>query len=205
MQNKQSIDHFLDGVVQITDRISRPDIDRFIEVLFDVWRNQRTVFIMGNGGSASTATHFTADLNKMTVFPGMPRMRVHSLVDNVPYVSALTNDDGWENIYVEQLKNFFRPGDVVIGISVHGGSGQDQAGVWSQNLLKALQYAKDNRGVALGLSGFDGGPMKQIADPCIVVPFDTTPHVESFHVTLHHLITFCLAEKIRREGNGANA
>ena len=116
---------------------------------------------------------------------------------NLTFLAAdLTNDDGWENLFVEQLKNFFEQGDVVLAFSVHGGSGSDQAGPWSQNLLKALKFAKDGGGTAIGFSGFDGGPMKELADICIVVPFYTTPHVEAFHVVLHHLIAFRLKEKI---------
>jgi len=165
-------------------------------VLYYTWLNDRRVFLIGNGGSAGTASHFCADLNKCTVVPGQKRMKAMSLVDNVSLTSAITNDDGWENLFVEQLETFFEPGDVVLALSVHGGSGSDKAGPWSQNLLKALKYARDHGGTAVGFSGFDGGPMKEIADVCVVVPYNTTPHVEAFHVVLHHLIAFRLKEKI---------
>ncbi len=181
----------------MAETIDRAAIDRAVEMLFAAWQRGNTIFTCGNGGSAGTATHFAADLFKCTIVADQPRMRVISLVDNIALVSALTNDDGWENVYTEQLKTLFSPGDVVVGISVHGGSGRDKAGLWSQNLLRALQYARDRGGYALGFSGFDGGAMRELADVCVVVPFNTTPHVESFHVVLHHLITFCLAEKIR--------
>jgi D-sedoheptulose 7-phosphate isomerase len=197
VSNEAYIDGFLRGVGEIAQSISRTAIDRVIEVLFRAWRDGRTVFTAGNGGSAGTASHLAADLNKVTAIPGRRRMRVISLVDNISLVSALVNDDGWENVYVEQLINFFQPGDVFVAISVHGGSGRDKAGAWSQNLLKAMQYAKDHGGTAVGLAGFDGGAMKALADACIVVPYNTTPHVEAFHVVLHHLVAFCLAEKIR--------
>ena len=197
MKNKDYIENYLDGIKKISKEINREDIDRVIEALFEAWAAGNRIFIFGNGGSAGTASHFAADLNKCTSFEGKKRIKVMSLVDSIPWVSALTNDDGWDNVYVEQMKHFFEPKDVALAISVHGGSGQDKAGVWSQNLLKALQYAKDRRGVVLGFSGFDGGAMKKMAHTCVVVPYNTTPHVESFHVTLHHLVTFCLAEKIR--------
>ena len=176
--------------------ISRRDIDRLIEALYAAWRDERTVFVIGNGGSAGTASHFAADLNKMTAIPGKKRMRVMSLVDNASLLTALVNDDGWENVYTEQLQNFYRPGDALLAISVHGGKGADRAGVWSQNLLKAIQYVNDRGGTTLGLAGFDGGAMKDQAHVCVVVPYETTPHVEGFHVVLHHLVAFCLAEKI---------
>jgi D-sedoheptulose 7-phosphate isomerase len=197
MQNHDYIEQFLDGVRQVTAQIDRAALDRAIETIFAAWKAGGTVYTCGNGGSASTATHLAADLFKCTIADGQPRLRAMSLVDNIPLMSALTNDDGWDKVYEEQLKTLFRPGDVVLAISVHGGSGRDKAGLWSQNLLRALQYAKDNGGQAIGFSGFDGGAMKELCDVCVVVPYNTTPHVEAFHVVVHHLITFCLAEKIR--------
>ena len=190
---------------EIAARLDRNALDRAIDALFSTWVRGGTIFTCGNGGSAGTAQHLACDLFKCTIAPGQPRLRATSLVDNVPLVSALTNDDGWDKIYEEQLKTLFRPGDTVLAISVHGGSGKDKAGLWSQNLLRALQYAKDNGGTAIGFSGFDGGAMREICDVCVVVPYNTTPHVESFHVVLHHLITFCLAEIIRAHKPVAHA
>lgn len=198
MQNQQTIEDYLTGIKQIADSVSREDIDGVIEDLFSVWQRGNCVYIIGNGGSASTATHFACDLNKVTVVDDKPRFRVFALVDNIPLVSALTNDNGWENIYSEQLISFFRPGDAVVAISVHGGAGRDKAGNWSQNLVKALDYANKHGGISIGLSGFDGGAFREVAQRNIVVPYGTTPHVESFHVVLHHLIAFCLREKIER-------
>jgi D-sedoheptulose 7-phosphate isomerase len=200
--NGEYIERFLEGITDITARIDREAIGRVVDVLFAAWERGNTVFTCGNGGSASTATHLAADLFKCTMVDGQARLRAVSLVDNVPLVSALVNDDGWENVYVKQLETLFTPGDVVLAISVHGGSGRDRAGLWSQNLLRAIQYAKDRSGIAIGFSGFDGGAMKELADVCVVVPYSTTPHVEAFHVVLHHLITFCLAEKIRAHATG---
>ncbi len=198
MENINFINNYFDEMKEIIDNISKDKINEVTESLFNAWKNGNKVFIVGNGGSASTATHFTCDLSKVTIVNGKKRFKVMGLNDNIPLVSALTNDDGWSEIYVEQLKNHFEEGDVVIAFSVHGGSGKDKAGVWSQNLLKALQFAKDNNGTAIGFSGFDGGAMKDLADICVVVPFNSTPHVESFHLVLEHLITFCLLEKIKK-------
>ncbi len=197
MENREYIERYLDGVAQIAARIDRAAIDRAIELLFAAWKRGSTVFTCGNGGSAGTAQHLAADLFKCTIAPERPRLRAVSLVDNTPLVSALTNDDGWEAVYVRQLETLFHRGDVLVAISVHGGSGRDRAGQWSQNLLRAVEYARAQGGAALGLAGFDGGALRELCDVCIVVPYDTTPHVESFHVMLHHLLTFCLAEKIR--------
>lgn len=191
------VDNFLRGVIEICEKINQQDIKLFIDEIFQAWLHNRTIFLIGNGGSASTASHFAADLNNCaSEIEGVHPLKVISLVDNMPRFSALVNDRGWENVYTEQLKNYFQPGDVVIGISVHGGSGKDKAGAWSQNLLRGLQYAKDRGGKALGFSGFDGGAMKELCDVCVVVPYNTTPHVEGFHVVLHHLIYDQLPKKI---------
>lgn len=191
------VESFLKGIIEICQKISQTDIDKFIEEIFQAWFNKQTIFVIGNGGSSSTASHLAADLNNCLVdLEDVHPLMAISLVDNMTRFSALVNDKGWENVYTEQLKNYFRPGDLVIAISVHGGSGKDRAGAWSQNLLKALEYAKDNGGKALGLSGFDGGAMKTLCDVCIVVPYNTTPHVEGFHVVIHHLIYDSLPKKI---------
>jgi D-sedoheptulose 7-phosphate isomerase len=195
-KNAEYINRFFADFERSIADINRADVDRVIEILFDAWKNGNQVFLIGNGGSAGTASHFSADLNKCTACAGKPRMKAISLVDNMPLFSAITNDDGWENVYTEQLENFFKAGDIVVAFSVHGGSGSDKAGPWSQNLLKAMKFAADRGGKTIGIAGFDGGMMKQIADACIVVPADSTPQVEAFHVLLHHLIAFRLAEKI---------
>lgn len=192
------VDSFIKGIVDICEKISQKDIDQIIEYLFKAWWNQNNVFLIGNGGSAGTALHLTADLNNCTIkFNNVHPIHALSLVDNMVRYSALVNDAGWENVYVEQLKNYFKPGDVVFAISVHGGTGKDMAAAWSQNLVKALKYAQDNGGKALALAGFDGGVMKQMCDACIVIPYNTTPHVEGFYGVVHHLITERLTEKIK--------
>lgn len=197
MEDTLFIEKYFQEMSEIIRDISRHDIQRVIEMLFTAWRENKQVFIMGNGGSASTATHFACDLAKCTIAQGKKRFRVIGLTDNIPLMTAWINDNGFENLFSEQLKNLLGPGDVVIGISVHGGSGRDMAGAWSQNLLKAMQLAKDNSAFTIGFSGFDGGAMKKLADVCVVVPFNSTPQVESFHLALEHLICNCLAQKIK--------
>lgn len=196
MENEKEIEQYLKEIKEVCDNISREDIDKTIEILFDAWKNGSQVFFCGNGGSAGTATHFMCDLFKVTIVEGKKRFRAFCLNDNIPLMTALINDDGWDNLFIEQLKNLNKPGDVIICFSVHGGAGQDKAGAWSQNLLKAMDYVKNNGGKAIGFAGFDGGAMKDLADVCIVVPYDATPHVEAFHVVLQHLIAFRLKEKI---------
>ncbi len=200
MKNETYITHFLEEMARITREISTRDIDRAIDVLLDAWRRGGTVFVMGNGGSASTATHLACDLAKYTIVDEQPRFKVMGLTDNIPLVSAWTNDNSFGSIFVEQLRPWLARGDVLIGISVHGGSGSGQAGPWSQNLVQAMALAKERGAWIIGLSGFRGGAMKEMADVCIVVPIDEeplgTPLVESWHVVIHHLICYTLRHRI---------
>jgi len=193
---------YLEEVSQIAAKLDRESIDMAVRVLYEAWKNDSQVFTIGNGGSASTATHLACDLNKWVSDEAVRKFRAFSLVDNIPLVSALTNDIGWSDIYYEQLRNFFRRGDVLVAISVHGGSGSDKAGPWSQNLLKAVKYAKDNGGKVIGLSGFDGGTLKTASDACIVVPANSTPHVEGMHLVLTHLMCEQLKGLISPQGRG---
>ena len=150
------------------------------------------VFICGNGGSAGTANHMKADLFKLA------KLKAISLNENMSLSTAIINDNGWEYLYTDQLERLFNTGDILITISVHGGSGKDKAGEWSQNILKAIKYVQSRRGITIGLTGFDGGAMRELCDYCLIVPADSTPLVESFHVVLHHLIAFTLHEGDRK-------
>jgi|SRR3989338_4279236 len=200
--NDEYINDFLGETKETIDRLIMEEgknIDSVIEALFEAWKNGKSVYIFGNGGSASNASHFTCDLAKCTIISGKSRFKVISLNENSALFTAHVNDDGWENVYVEQLMNHMNNGDVVIAISVHGGSGKDKAGAWSQNLLKAIDYANQNGAKTIGLSGFDGGALKNLANVCITIPKDSTPHVEPLHTLVHHLICDRLREKIMNE------
>jgi len=197
---KQYMDEYFSEMNSLLQEMPKDRIEEVIETLYKAWEKDGQIFIMGNGGSASTAAHFVCDLVKGTIVEGKKRLRVVSLVDNVPLVSSWTNDSGFGSIFVEQLKPWLRVGDVLIGISVHGGSGRGEAGPWSENLVKAMNLAKERKAKIIGFSGFDGGAMKEMADVCITIPINSeplgTPLVESFHVALHHLVCSALKQKI---------
>ena len=193
-------EEYLSEVSKIVSDLDRDSIDRAIQILYEAWSDDKQVFVIGNGGSASSSTHFACDLNKWVSDGADRKFRAFALVDNIPLMSALTNDNGWSDVYSEQLRNFYRKGDVLVAISVHGGSGSDKAGPWSQNLLKAVKYVKDNGGKVVGLSGFDGGVLKEAADACIVVPANSTPHVEGMHLVLTHLMAEQLRARISAKG-----
>ena len=196
MDHKAFVNEYLDGVQDVVKKISTSDIEAVINVLHDAWKDDKAVYIIGNGGSASTASHFAADLNKYVSDDAPHRFRAFALVDNIPLMTALTNDNGWSDVYSYQLESFMKEGDVLIGISVHGGSGSDKAGPWSQNLLKAVKVAKEKKGKVVGLIGFDGGMLRKLADASIVVPANSTPQVEGFHLVLEHMIAARLKEAI---------
>lgn len=196
MNNISHISKYLDEVKKISDTISKEDINKAIEILNEARLKNKKIFVIGNGGSASTATHFACDLNKYTSVPGKTRFRVISLEDNVPLLTALVNDEGWDSVYHYQLENLMDDGDYLIAVSVHGGSGKDHAAMWSQNLLRAAKYVQQRGGKVIGLVGFDGGALRNLADACITVPIDSTPQVEGFHLILTHMICSIIREKV---------
>ena len=195
---------YLRQAQEILGRVEATEVAKFTDVLFDAWQRGATVYVCGNGGSASTAQHMACDLFKCTIVEGQPRLRVLSLNDNTPLVSALINDDGWDQVYVEQLKTWWRPGDALLAISVHGGVGRDKSGAWSQNLLRAIEFANEHDGRSLGLVGFDGGAMRSACTASLLLPADSTAHVEGLHVVLHHLVTAALRDRIARHADGGN-
>ncbi len=198
------IDAYLEALQDLGQTLPRQDIYRVVDILFDAWRGGKAAYTMGNGGSASTATHFACDLAKCTIVPGKKRLRATALVDNVPLVSAWTNDSGFGSIFAQQLEPWLEEGDVVIELSVHGGSGDGDAGPWSQNLVQVARLAKERGAMVIGFSGFGGGALKEMADVCLVIPVDEeplgTPLVESYHVALHHLICVALRLRIAEDG-----
>ena len=167
-------------------------IDKLASILRKARDNKSTIFIMGNGGSATTASHFVGDLSKGTIVDGVPRFKAVALTDNAPNILAWANDVGYEDIFVEQLKNLMEPGDVVIGISVSGDS---------MNVVKAIEYANGNGGLTIGLSGCSGGQLLECAQENIHVPCSYMPRVEDIHLLIEHLLTSLLREEERNKDN----
>ncbi|HSG43887.1 MAG TPA: SIS domain-containing protein, partial [Anaerolineales bacterium] len=137
------------------------------------------VFIMGNGGSASTASHFVCDLAKNTRYDGLPHFRAIGLADNMEIFSAYANDEGYENVFSQQLINLVKPDDVVIGISTSGNS---------MNVFNAIEEARKHNAATIGFTGFDGGRLGQLLDIHIHVDSKIIEHVEDIHLILEHMI-----------------
>ncbi len=195
------VDEYLRTMEEVGRGLPRNEIERAIDILYDCWSREGTVFAAGNGGSASTATHLACDLAKATIVPGRKRLKTMALGDNIPLNSAWTNDSGFASVFAEQLEPWLTERDVLVALSVHGGSGEGDAGPWSQNLPRAVALARQKGARVIGLSGFGGGALAGSADVCIVVPIESeplgTPLVESWHVALHHLFCAVLRERIR--------
>ena len=194
MEIKKNIENFLKESINILNKIDPTKIEAAIQLIDETRNGGKKIFLVGNGGSASTASHFTADLSKWSTGDGNVPTSAICLIENMPAVSALVNDNGWENVYTEQLKNMYKEGDIIIGFSVHGGKGSEKAGEWSQNLTKAIDFVHNNGGKSIGVTGFDGGAMKQICTVNINVPIESTPQVEGIQVLLTHL----MAEELRK-------
>lgn len=187
------VEQYLRETSEIALATSREDLSRVIDVLFEAYRNDRTIYTCGNGGSAANASHLACDIAKFTWAEGKRRFKCSSLCDNAALISALTNDVGFHRIFLDQLDGRLVAGDVLVCLSVHGGAGADRAGPWSQNLVAAADFAKKAGAKVVALLGYDGGALRQMADASVIVPrtragTTSTPHVEGVHEVYHHLI-----------------
>lgn len=170
---------YKDRIRQCLDEIDLGEVERAIALLQQAYDQERQIFIMGNGGSASTASHFATDLGKGAAVDGQRRFRVLSLTDNVPLISAIGNDLGFDQVFVEQLRTLLCPEDVLILIS---GSGS------SPNLLRAVEFAKSRGARSLGILGFGGGQLLPLLDASITLRSRHYGHVEAVHLVVEHLI-----------------
>lgn len=176
------------------DQLDSNAVRAAVSVIANCAEKGRQVWLAGNGGSMSTASHLAADLAKWASPSGVPAVRATCLGDNGPLLTALVNDVGWDQVYSYQLARRAAAGDVLVVISVHGGAGSDLAGAWSQNLVRALTTAQRLGCATVGLSGFDGGVFDEVCDVHLRVPAESTPVVESVHSLLAHAI----ADGLRR-------
>jgi D-sedoheptulose 7-phosphate isomerase len=178
-----NIHHFAHQYLdELKDVLNAFDFDKFTKVvalIIDAYDGQNHIFVMGNGGSGSTASHFACDINKGCCSDLDKKFRMICLNDNMPTMLAVANDICYEAVFEEQMKNFFSPGDLVIGIS---GSGN------SENVLRAIRYANENGGRTIGFSGFSGGKLSQIAEVPFVARVDDMQKVEDLHMIVVHMI-----------------
>ena len=186
MDYTNEIGAYLDRLKQTIDAISKKDICQLMNILLTAKDQGKTIFVMGNGGSASTASHFCCDFNKGISFGQEEMFKFMCLNDNIPTLMAYANDLGYEEIFIGPLKNFIQEGDLVIGIS---GSGN------SVNVVKALEYANSKGAFTIGLTGYSGGKVKQICQHNVHIPVDDMQITEDLHMVIDHCIMSILYKK----------
>ena len=181
------ISDYLNGLRFCLDEISEKDIGQIVDIIMKAHADNRKVIFMGNGGSATTASHFARDVSIGTAAEGKPRLRAASLADNVAMITSLANDVDYNSIFKEQLVGQLDKGDVVIGISASGNS---------PNVLEAIKFARSQGAVTVGLIGFGGGKLKELVDKSIVLSSRDYGQVEDTHLVLDHIVTCLVRERI---------
>lgn len=171
----------------VLEQLADERFEQIQSVLLRARADGRMIFIIGNGGSAATASHLANDLNKGASVPGRPRFRALALTDNVPLMTAWANDTSYDKIFVEQLANYLEPGDVLLAIS---GSGN------SPNILAAVEWARRQGAVTVGLTGGDGGRLRALVDCCVVAPTGRMEQIEDVHLALAHALCVSLRGRI---------
>jgi D-sedoheptulose 7-phosphate isomerase len=169
--------------------LNESEIEHLLDVLQDAYELDKTVFVIGNGGSAANASHFANDLCKGTLqsMDQTKRLKAHSLTDNVALMTAYGNDEGYASIFEQQLRTYAKVGDVVIAIS---GSGN------SPNVIKAIEWANENGLHTVGVTGFGGGKLKDIAQSSVHVPLNDMCTSESVHSVIFHYIAIKLQTRL---------
>ena len=187
LEVKELARQYLQDFERLLRQVDVSAIERIAVQLAKARENGSTIFVAGNGGSAAIASHWVNDLGKATKCSGHTPMRVMSLSDNVSWLTALANDEGYERVFSGQLENFARPGDVLVVISSSGNS---------LNLVQAVELAKIRGVVTIALLGFDGGILKHKSDDHLLLPTEKGAYglVEPGHEMICHLLAKCLAD-----------
>ena len=192
-----AVDQYVQRLQSELERLDLDAIERWADLIYGAWQRGSQVFVVGNGGSATTATHMSEDLGKSTLREGdlhdetKRRLKVMSLTDNVGWMLAVANDLAYDEIFVQQLMNYGEPDDVLIAIS---GSGN------SANVLKAVDWANRHGLKTFGLTGYRGGKLKQLQQDGLHVELDDMGMVESIHLCLFHWVLNDVFARINGEG-----
>jgi D-sedoheptulose 7-phosphate isomerase len=184
---------FMERAAQEMLRIDPKEIQALADDIWECYQKGRFVFVIGNGGSGSNSSHFAEDMGKCTLCRDdfdndrKKRLRILSLTDNTPYILAWANDEGFERVFAEQLKNLASPGDMLVAIS---GSGN------SPNILRAVEWANRHDLKTFGCTGYSGGKLRTLAQKGLHVPLDDMGLVESIHLTAFHWVVGDLHRRI---------
>jgi D-sedoheptulose 7-phosphate isomerase len=176
---KNLINSYFDQLKKCLDSLNYDEIINVVNIMEEARKKHKKIFIFGNGGSAATASHFAGDVNKGVSCGQKIRYRMVALTDNVPTIMAYANDVSYDDVFVEQLKNFIDDGDIIIGIS---GSGN------SKNVLKAIEYANSRGNITIGITGYTGGILKDVSKYSVNAKIDDMQIAEDIHMILTHLL-----------------
>ena len=188
----RAIIDFFDETSRLFRRLDTAAISRAKQILLDCYRRKGRVYTLGNGGSASTAQHFACDLAKFVIPNGQRPFDIRCLTDNVSLYTAWANDADRTEVFVNQLRGLLTPEDVVLAISVHGGTGL------SADLVRAVAYANEVGAATISLVGFDGGALHRQSTCSVLVPVDSTPQTESIHLVIEHLLMSLIKDELAR-------
>ena len=179
------IDDYADRLKKAFDDLDKDQINDVMNVLLKAYENENTIYIFGNGGSASTASHYVCDFNKGVSIKLKKKFRFVCLNDNVATVMAIANDCGYENVFSMQLEGKLKKGDIIFAIS---GSGN------SKNVIKAVEYAKEQGNEVISLTGYDGGKLLKLSDHPIHANIDDMQIAEDVHMMLCHMMSSVIAK-----------
>jgi len=179
---------YFDGIRAAIEEVDSESLEAIGAEFRRAWQEEKRIYILGNGGSASTSSHMATDLGKGTVQPGLKRFKVIGVTDNMSMITAYANDMSYDDVFVEQLKNHVEPGDVVVGIT---GSGN------SPNVLKAIQWAREAGAVTIGFIGFGGGKLAAMVDHQITFSSTNYGVCEDLHLSLNHIFTQFFNNELR--------
>ncbi len=177
----QSNQLYINNLIQLLQKIDYEIVDQIIKILEEAAYKQSSIYIIGNGGSSATASHMVNDLGAGLRRRGLINLDITSLADNVPVITAIANDIGYENIFYMQLEGLLKPEDLIIAISCSGNS---------PNIVKAVEYAKNIGSTIIGITGFDGGDLKKLSDVNFHIEAQKGEYglVEDMHMILDHMI-----------------
>ena len=186
-----NFNNYIEYLEKAINSVERSQVESFIELLYGAYKNKKLVFVIGNGGSAANASHLAQDLAKgtRTNLEQETRIKALSLTDNLPFVTALGNDDGYDTIFEQQLRTFASPGDILVCIS---GSGN------SPNIIRAVEWANKNDLITVGITGFNGGKLKTLSKYSVHVPLDDMCTSESVHSIIFHYVILKLQKMMEK-------
>lgn len=174
------IKDYTNEFIEVLNTLEEKKLGVLYEALEKTKKSHNKIFVLGNGGSSASASHWVCDFNKGINYEKSERLQMYSLSDNTPLFSALSNDVAYEDVFIEQLKNYLSPGDLVIGLSVSGNS---------ENIVRALEYAIEKNANTFSVIGDYDGKMKEVSQEALIVPSKNYGIVEDIHMYVCHVLS----------------